>query len=153
MLRGTWKEIASAAFRVKELRNELVKCMLKQLTIECCDIVSSKAPSLLRKTSAKDIRSMSLKNVCEELRNRTPLLYSTLMTIAIPKRSIQNKHLDWLPSVAMAGAVLLKQRSRMMNSVQLMLMLILKYSGHQVCSIYIYVYVCVLILLCKYGLF
>ncbi len=38
LLRGTWAEMARAAFRVKELRAELIKCALRQVSIECTTI-------------------------------------------------------------------------------------------------------------------
>ena len=79
LLRGTWKEIASAAYRVKKLRSELAKCMWKQLSVECSDIVSSKQESLLRKSKVNDIRNLSLTNICQELKGRIPLLYSIMI--------------------------------------------------------------------------
>ena len=131
LLRGTWKEIASAVYRVKEIRSELIKCMLKQLSVECCDIISSKRPSLLRKTTASDIRKLSLANICHEMKERAPLLYSVMMTTATPNRKKYDAT-EWLPSVAIAAAVLLKQRCRMVNSVQLLIMTIIKFSRFQV---------------------
>ena len=57
-----------------------------------------------------------------------------MMTAAIPVRN--QKHSlgseKWLPSVAVAGSVLLKQRSRNMNAVQLMVTTLIKYTGFHV---------------------
>ncbi len=154
LLRGTWAEMARAAFRVKELRAELIKCTLRQLSIECTTIVSPKASSILRNTTADGIRSLSLQDVCNEFKQQTPLLYSFLMTTASPSQRNQQRkakknslptsgkakvnapHCDWLPSVAVAGSILLKQRSRSMNAVQFMLMMLIKYSGFQVCFLF-----------------
>ena len=109
--------------------------MLKQLSQECRNIVSSKPAgnlSLLRKCGANDIRSLSMNKICMELKMKTPLLYSVLMTIAIPAGKCK-KPIDWTPSVAVAAAILLKQRNKLVNSVQIVLLMLIKYNGFHVC--------------------
>ena len=104
--------------------------MLKQLSVECSDIVSSKQESLFRKSKVNDIQNLSLTNICQELKGRIPLLYSIMMTVATPPS--RKKIIEWYPSIALAAAILLKQRCRMVNSVQLIVMIIMKYCGFQV---------------------
>ena len=65
--------MARAAFRVKELRAELIKCTLRQLSVECTTIVSPKASSILRNTTAEGIRNLSLQDVCNEWKQQTLL--------------------------------------------------------------------------------
>ena len=134
LLQGTWLDIARAAFKVKELRTEFCKLFLREISKECSDIVSGKNPSLLRKTSASEMQELSLQKVCSELETRTPLLYSVLITAATPVPSkTQGLNAEkWLPSVAVAGSVLLKQRSRNVNAVQLMITTLIKYTGFHV---------------------
>ena len=134
LLQGTWLDIARAAFKVKDLRTELCKPFLREISKECSDVVSVKNPSLLRKTSASEMQELSLQKVCSELETRTPLLYSVLITAATPVPSkTQGLNAEkWLPSVAVAGSVLLKQRSRNMNAVQLMITTLIKYTGFHV---------------------
>ena len=60
LINGTWSNIAGAVFRVKELRVELCKFFLKEIGKECCAMVSKKNLSLLRKTSATEMQSLSL---------------------------------------------------------------------------------------------
>ena len=125
---------------------------LRQLSIECTTIVSPKASLILRNTKPEGNRNLSLQDICHEWNQQTPPFYSVLMRTAPPshqnqqrrakKNSISSsgkaknsvKHCDWLPSVAVAGSILLKQRSCSMNAV---LMLLIKYSGFQVCFIYL----------------
>ena len=147
--------MARAAFRVKELRAELIKCTLRQLSIECTTIVSPNTCSILRNTTAEGIQNLSLQDVCNEWKQQTPALYSFLMTTASPSQRNQQRrakklsfptsgqakdnyveHYAWLPSVAVAGSILLKQRCRSINAVQLMLMMLIKYSGFQVCYLF-----------------
>lgn len=104
--------------------------MLKQLSAECSNIVSTKQESLLRKSKVNDIRNLTFTNICQELKDRTPLLYSIMMTIATPNS--RKKIVEWYPSISLAAAILLKQRCRMVNSVQLIVMIIMKYCGFQV---------------------
>jgi hypothetical protein len=73
--------------------------MLKQLSVECCDISSSKRPSLLRKTTESDIRKLSLANTCHKMKERAPLLYSVMMTTATPNR----KKYDATAAIATLG--------------------------------------------------
>ncbi len=73
-----------------------------------------------------------MNKVCMELKMKTPLLYSVLMTIAIPAGK-HEKPIDWTPSVAVAAAILLKQRNKLVNSVQIVMMMLIKYNGFHVC--------------------
>ena len=117
LLHGTLKDIARAAFRVKDLRAEMLKPFLKEIDKECIGIVSRKKPSLLRKTSAVAMKELSFQKVCFELNEHSPLSYSVLMTAAILSggRKGNANVQKWLSSVAVAGLVLLKQRCQNMN--------------------------------------
>ena len=114
-----------------QIRSELAKLFFKEVAKESENLVSNKHASVLKKISALDIKNLSLKEVCVELKERCPLLFSVIVTCAVPRERKESP--EWLPSVAVAAAVLMKQRSRMMNSVQIMLMTLIKYTGFQVC--------------------
>ena len=51
--------------------------------------------------------------MCQEWKERAPIFYAFLMTVAL---SNGTKDASWLPSVSVAGSILLKQRSRHMNA-------------------------------------
>ena len=127
LINGTWSNIAGAVFRVKELRVELCKFFLKEIGKECCATVSKKNLSLLRKTSATEMQSLSLVNISNELKTRCPLLYSVLMTAGTTGRKKSSTQ-SWLPSVV----VVLKQCCRDVNAVQLMIATLIKYTGFHV---------------------
>ena len=137
LLRGTWKDMASAAFKIKELKAELLKFALKEIQIEACLLVSSKHPSVLRSVDVKNMAELSLENICQELRKRAPLIFSVMWSIALSKHSVKQQ-MEWLPSVAAAASILLKERSRFMNGFQLILTIIIKHTGYQVCYYSIY---------------
>ena len=131
LLQDTWSGIARAAFRVKELKVELCKLFLKEIGKECCSIVSKKNPSLLMKTSATEMPHLSLEKVSVDLRNRCPLLFSVLMTAGTRQRNAAETK-SWFPSVVVAASVVLRQRCRNINAVQLMITTLIKYTGFHV---------------------
>ena len=70
--------------------------------------------------------------LCEEWTERAPLFFSILMSSALSGRRKDVKTVTWLPSVALAGSVLLRERSRGMDAMQLLVSTIIKSSGSQV---------------------
>ena len=78
------------------------------------------------------MRLLELKKVCDEFQERAPLFYSMLLTCAVPNDRKQSETIKWLPSVAVAGAVLLRERCMFLNAVQLMVSVLVKFSGIQV---------------------
>ena len=114
-------------FQSQTIEVELLKFAVKEVAKECCSLCSSKNPSLLRKCGVDDIANLSLEKICQEFKERAPLLYCVLMTAGIPANSIK-KDLDWLPSVAAAGAILMKERCRVMNAFQILFMLCIKHT-------------------------
>ena len=53
MCRGTYTQIARAAWRNGKIREQLMTLLLKEVDKECCNMCSSKNPSILRKTAKK----------------------------------------------------------------------------------------------------
>lgn len=125
-------QMANALFKIKPLKVEIIKCILRQLSRECADLSSKKSPSILRKNKCDDMRLLELKKVCDEFQERAPLFYSMLLTCAVPNGRKQSETIKWLPSVAVAGAVLLCGRCMFLNAVQLMVSVLPKFSGIQV---------------------
>lgn len=117
-------QMADSMFKIKPLKGEIIKCILRQLSRECADLSSKKSPSILRKNNTDDMRLLELKKVWDEFQERAPLFYSMLLTCAVPNGRKQTETIKWLPSVAVAGAVLL-------NAVQLMVSVLVKFSGIQ----------------------
>ena len=97
---------------------------------EVLGLCSKNNPSLLRKSSKDGLTEFDLKRVCEEWKVRAPLFYSFLMTSATNKRT---KASSWLGSVAVAGSVLLEQRSEKMDATSSVLGIMLKTKSIEVC--------------------
>ena len=110
---GVPSRIANAALNCPAVRKQIFEKTLSILKKEVIGLCSKNNPSLLRKGSKDDLLNFDLQRVCEEWKTRAPLFYSMLMTAAINKRT---KASTWFGSVAIAGSVLLKQRSLKMDA-------------------------------------
>ena len=61
-----------------------------------------------------------LESLSEEWKEKAPLFYFFLMSSALSGRRRDVNTVTWLPSVALAVSVLLKERSRAMDAMQLL---------------------------------
>ena len=112
LVAGGYDQIAGAVLKNVCLKAIVVEKVLKLLTLQVNELCSTKRPSLLRSNS-KERTSSDFEKVCLEWKGRAPIFYSFLMTCAVVKRE---KAPEWLPGVAIAGSVLLKQRNSHMNA-------------------------------------
>lgn len=126
---GPPQRIAKAIFKNLELKKLVIEKVLRLLTSEASSLCSRKEPSLLRKTAKSDIDKFSFSSLCEEWKIKAPIFYSFLMSIA------GSKNATWLPSVAVAGSVLLKQRNVQMNATATVLGIMLKTASIEVFNV------------------
>ena len=86
-------------------------------------------PSCLRLTKKEDILSFSIEKLSKELEARAPLTRSLLVTMC--HRRSKRKEDDFFisPAVCMAAAVCLKNRSKRMIALQLIISIMLQHSG------------------------
>ena len=117
---GIPSQIANAVMKNPTLRNHVIENALKTLSKEVAALCSKKNPSILRKSGKEDLAKFDLQLLCKE---RAPLFYSFLMTSAVNKRT---KECSWFLSIAIAGSVLLKQRSEKMDATASVLGVLLK---------------------------
>ena len=138
LLRGTYKQIAHAAWRNIQLKKQLQLLMLKQINTECSHLCSKKNPSCLRSPSKENILKFSMEGLNMELKERAPLTFATLVAASTNPRSkarlkekvaVEN---FWSPAIGMAAAVCLKNRSKFMNALQLLITIFNYHSGWQV---------------------
>ena len=120
---GVPSQIANAIMKNPTLRNHVIEKTLRVLSKEVAALCSKKNPSLLRKSSKEDLINFDLQGLCSEWQERAPLFYSFLMTSAVNKRT---KECSWFSSIAIAGSVLLKQRSEKMDATASVLGVLLK---------------------------
>ena len=127
LVRGTFKQIANAAWHSKQIRKHLIVNVLKQIDRECTNICSRKNPSCLRSPSKQKMLDFSFAKENEELQERAPLFYSVLVAGGSNKKKTEKS--SWIPAVGMAASILLRNRSPYMNAVQLMLGIFLYHSN------------------------
>ena len=132
LVRGTFSQIANAAYKCKHIRKELQNCVLQDLRKEMVDLCSRKTPSKCRSCSPNDMRNLTVEDICLEWSTRAPIFYSFLMAAGVPSRRANTIPVKTLPSVAVAGSVLLRERCKEMNALQHLISMIIKFSSYQV---------------------
>ena len=123
IVHGPHLQIARAVLKSETLKKFFVEKILQLMTIQLNDLCSRRNPSILRATTKEDIKEFDFKNLSFEWKERTPIFYAFLMTCA---SSQKQNNLEWLPSVSVAGSILLKQRNPHMNGCATILGLLMK---------------------------
>ena len=123
LCRGTYKQIAAAVWRNPILRKHVQQLYLQEVDRECTALCSLKNPSCFRSPKKEDLQSFSLKKFNSELESKAPLFSAVLWTASARKSKREDAF--WQPSVCMSAAVLLKNRSPCMNTMQLLNTIIL----------------------------
>lgn len=123
LARGTYKQISNAVWKNASLKKEITKLLLKDVEKECSQLCSKKNPSCLRKTSKEDMLSFSMETLTVEIKDRAPLLYSLLSAAAVnPKSKAKNPSPQVeCGAIGMAAAICLRNRSKFMIAVQLLI--------------------------------
>lgn len=114
-----YKSIARAAFKCKQLKNELLKLACKEIGRECEALKKLKG-SVLKKTTPNQLKSFTWKSLAREWKGHAPTFYMALKAAALPCRKKCERHTakTAMPVVGTAGAILLKLRSPKMSAVQ-----------------------------------
>ena len=138
LVRGTYKQIAVAAWKNLKLRKEFEVLMAKEINKECSQLCSRKEPSCLRQTGKDSMLSFTMEKVSRELVERAPLFHSLLLAASVNPQSRAKTPHDDFPAVATPGAVCLHNRSKYLIAVQLLITIFLYHSSWLV-SIFSYV--------------
>ena len=127
------------------LRKHLQQHFLKEVDKECSNMCSSKDPSCLRSTKAQDVKKFKFSKVEGELQKRAPFFSAVLWTASLRKSKRADEDPFWNPSVCMAAAVLLKNRSPCMTVLQLINTIIIYHSGIMISVYYLKVILSVIL--------
>ena len=122
IVHGPQQRIASAVLKSDTLKQMVVEKVLKLMTVQLNELCSRKRPSIFRANTKEEIVNFDFARACQELKARAPIFYAFLMTSACVKKETP----DWLPSVEVAGSVLLKQRNSHMNACATVIGILLK---------------------------
>ncbi len=114
LVRGTLKQIASAAWKSPAMKSYIVADFLKAVHHECTGLSSRKARSMLRQTSKEEILAFSFEKQEEELKDRARLFNAVLTTASTKthpvsqKAPISKKKQSVRSTVCMSASICLK---------------------------------------------
>ena len=132
LLRGTYKQIAHSVWKNPDINKNLRELLLKDIEKEAAGLCSRKNPSCIRKTNKANMLSLSLENLSSEIKERAPLFHSVLSTFAINPHSRATYMKPHFGPIAMAAPILLRNRSRYMTAIQLLVTIFLYHSNWMV---------------------
>ena len=151
LVRGTYRQIANAAWKNPSINKHLRELMVRELEKEATQLCSKKKPSCLRNTNKQSMVSFTMEKVSNELKERTPLLHSVLSAVSINRRSKAAKEKSHFGAIAMAAAVCLKNRCKHMTAVQLLITIFIYHSNWMVRYVMLcYVMLCY-VMLCYFS--
>ena len=75
---------------------------------------------------------LSMDSISVEIEDQAPIIHSTLSTIAINRNSRATSEKKHVGPIAMAAAILLKNRSRYMTALQLLVTIFIHHSNWMV---------------------
>ena len=137
LCRGTFKQIARAAWRCKQLQQHFLGEIARQIHDECSAMckretkkkVKVQEASCLRKTDKESITNFSFEQLEKELKEKAPLFQLILKTASL---RLEDKAVKSIQCVGVAAAVCVQNRSRNMTALQLILTIITQISGFAV---------------------
>ena len=135
LVRGTYKQIANAAWRSPNLKKELQLLLLKEIDRECTVMCSKKEPSCVRSPDKKKLLNFTFEKFNSELSSRAPFFQAILQVSCLNRRKD-----GWKEAVGMAAAICLRNRSQFMNGVQLLISIFGYHSNWMVRSVYCFKY-------------
>ena len=126
---GHLPSIAKAIVGHTILSELVFTLFVEKIDAECSTLCRRSAvpPSLFRKVPVSQLSNFNWKSILDELAVKAPLFLQVLIKIACHgdyrnKKKVNSAH---YPSIAMAAAVILKERNREMCGVQSLLSLLL----------------------------
>ena len=131
LLGGHAPSIAKAVMAMEDVRKCLLNLFLITLNEECNRICQRTQKSVFRKMSTAEVMDFKWSLLINELKSKSPLLYSMLSSIATRNdgRNTIKAGAVHHPGICMAAAVILKERNREICGLQSLLSLLM-YSCH-----------------------
>jgi len=143
LARGTYKQIAHAFWRCPKVKKELDVLIAKEVEKEATLLCSKKNPLSLRKTGKESMLSFSMEKLEGEIKERAPFIHSCLSAFAVNSKSRSNTPSIHCGAIGMAAAICLRNRSKSMIALQLMITTFLYHSSWMVGTFaLIWLYIC-----------
>ena len=125
------KSLAKTVLSHNKLRETIEEQLCNELSEQAKTLCSSKTPSILRTPEKETLKKFSWELIGKELKEKAPLLYQVLLSVAVPNtsRATDKKTTQRLPGVCLAVGVLLKVREPSMSFIPYMMSLVLRAAG------------------------
>ncbi|XP_065071471.1 uncharacterized protein LOC135696119 [Rhopilema esculentum] len=129
LVRGSYKQIAAAAWKSESLKPYIISLVLKCIHNECARLTARKNPSMMRKLKGEDIVKFKFEDLNEDIFARAPLFHGILKTASMSKlENASYKTTNYsIPAVCMAASICMKARSPHATLMQLLVSLILQH--------------------------
>ncbi len=130
MANGRYTYFARRAMKIPELQKAIVAAIGTEVRTECQNLCTTteKQQSVLRKTSAVDLKQFNWDTVVDELRSRAPVLY-TILGESVHRYRRQHPKEVSQRSIGFAAAILLRERNKFMCAAQCVNSVVL-HAGH-----------------------
>ena len=129
---GDAKTIASAVFRLNNIKEELTDIVARHVTTEITELCAISNPSLLRKISKEDLVKFSWDSVYKELKERAPV-FTRIIEASVhnpsQSRNVHKKDDNIIPPMCDAACKLISIFSEGMNATRRIKSIILKKGG------------------------
>ena len=116
------------------MRIHVVSSEIKAVSKEVSRLCGKIRPSLLRKTSKEDLHNFDLQKLCEEWRERAPILFFTRSTWTLPAE--QTVEVLGLEVLHLQDRYSWSRRNREMNATAAVMGILLKSKAAEVILIY-----------------
>ena len=119
LAKGNYHSFTILAMKIPCLKKEMIKAVASEVRQECqalCSTLPGKK-SVLRQTSATDLKTFQLSKVVDELSHRAPA-FSAMLEASVKRYRKQHTRDAIIPSSGFAAAVLLRERNNLMCAAQ-----------------------------------
>ena len=119
LAKANYCSFAMTAMKIPRLKKEVIKVVAAEVRREChalCSTLPGKK-SVLRRTSATDLKTFQFSKVIAELCERAPA-FSAVLEASVKRYRKQHTRHAIIPSIGFAASVLLHERNNMMCAAQ-----------------------------------
>ena len=119
LAKGNYHSFAIIAMKIPRLKKEMIKAVAVEVRQECqalCSTLPGKK-SVLRRTSAADLKIFQFNKVVDELSDRAPA-FSAILEASVKRYRKQHTRNAVIPSIGFAAAILLRERNNLMCAAQ-----------------------------------
>ena len=130
LAKGNYVTFARNTMKLPQLKNAIVSAVAAEVRRECqqmCAVTEGQA-SVLRQTSANEMKELNWRDVTEELNKKAPV-FCTILEASVKRFRKQHPKKTTQRSIGFAAAILLRERNKFMCAAQCVNSILL-HAGH-----------------------